>query len=323
MGKARKSRIRIDRRRSRAGDTSEKSGAYDRPVALTYFMLGIVLVAITASLLLWLLRPLPALRGKGFAWLAIPEQPGFGTKKVDLMYKVELRHGMNPLVEYDVLAHCGNKTTTVALYLDGLSRLKDIHLLIAGHERAVSGKLPELGYQSGMQLISGTIVDGPICKAKGSIKAGTVMSLQGTATAPLAYSDFSQGEIALPVVGYPWTSNEVVNSPPGLRGNWLSPLSSKVNVNVFPLPLQDRIDIARPATESGSSLDWSASNTIGVSAIWTNTARDQAAQIYIFLLGILGGIGGTLVVEGVEPGISILLKKLGSKLKQNSKRTDT
>jgi hypothetical protein len=324
MAKARRtSSRRISRKRSRVVDSDEESGFGDRPIALTYLLLGLALLAITGTLLIWILRPLPALRVQGFAWLAIPAQSELTTKEVDLTYHVELRPDSAPLVEYDLIVLCGNGGTTIALYLDGLSRLvyKDTRFFNLGHARVVSGRLPEpLGYQSKMQLITGTLVDHPPCKADG-VTGSASMTIQGTAIAPLAYYSYSQSEIALPVTGYPWTANTVVNSPPGLHGAWLSPLKSTVSVSVGPLQLQDRIDIGHPpATENGSSLDWSGSGRLSVSAIWTDTAAEQRAQIYIFMLGILGGIGGTLVVEGIEPRISLALQKVAKKLKESRQK---
>ena len=61
-------------------------------------------------------------------------QSGFGVKEVDLTYKVELRPPANPKIEYDILAPCGNKITTVALYLDGWSRLNNIQLITGGQK---------------------------------------------------------------------------------------------------------------------------------------------------------------------------------------------
>lgn len=300
---------------------SDKDDNNDGPIALAYFLIGIVLLAVTGSLLLfWLLRPLPQIKGTGFAWLAIPVQPGFSAKEVDLTYKVELIPDANPSIEYDILAPCGNKVTTVALYLDGLSRLKNIKFFTVGQERKVSGRMPDFGYRSDMQLITGTINDGPICEQPGSKGDATVLAIQGTSIAPLSFHSYSQKEVALPVTGNALDTDAIVDAPPGLSGNWVSPLKSKISVSVSPLQLQDRIDISHPATESGSSLDWSASGSLQVSAIWTDTAADQRVQRYIFILGILGGIGGTFVVEGIEPVMTNLLRKGNRKLKRSSPR---
>ncbi len=318
VGMGRTKRAASRPRKSPNKNAADQDDDIDQPAALTYFLIGIILLLVTGSLLLfWLLRPLPQIKDTGFAWLAIPKNgSGFSTKEVDLTYKVELIPGANPSIEYDILAPCGNKVTTVALYLGGLSRLKNIQLITGGREREVSGSIPELGQQSGMQLITGTIVDGPICSSPVSKDTATALAIQGTSIAPLAFHNYSQREIALPVVGYPWVTNMVVTAPPGLQGSWTSPLRSKISVSVSPLQLQDRIDISHPATESGSSLDWSSSYPLRVSAIWTDTAADRRVQIYIFILGVFGGIGGTFVVEGIEPAITKLLKKL-SKAKKN------
>lgn len=289
------------------------------PATGTKLCLAIVLLLLTWWGFHHITTPLDPEERTGFAWLATPvnlaapvdaahlvdplTKPADLTMKVDAAGEYDSSPPQEINIEYDILVPCGSKSTQVALYLAGDAQLSDIHIIGPkdAHSRTVVGELPELGRQS-MQLISGTIVDGPLCSVKGAAKdVENPMVVTGRWRHSFFQHTYSKGSVTLPVVGRPWPESRAVGDPPGLNGTWSAPIPSTVSADVFGLQPTDRIDLARPPTDDGADLVWHHADNLRVLAVWTDINADQHAQIYTFLLGLLGGIGGALLVEAVLP----------------------
>ena len=321
------------------GNREDRVGTTDkRHSAIAYATLGAALLVATWFGFYGLTEQIMAKPQPGFAWLATPIDSSGQTgsdpviKSADLEMRVDAEGRVEDLtgasevnVEYNIMAPCGNKSTRIALYLAYDARLKDIRTIGGGKPRIsdVEGKLPDLGLQR-MQLITDTIDDGPLCAVPDVAKeSGTVLTVVGRWQHSFFDRTYSRGSVTLPVVGRPWPSNRAVESPPGLTGTWSSPIPSTVKVRVFGLEPTERLDLARPPTENGADLTWKRDDNIRVLAIWTDINNEQRAQTFIFLLGLLGGIGGALVTEGSLPLVAALGRGLvtaGRRLRRRLKR---
>jgi hypothetical protein len=305
-------------------DSGKAGGQHgERQPALAYLVLGLILLALVAVGFFHFTAPLSPQPRPGFAWLATPvnltaaadpehlidpvTKPANLTMKVDAGGEVADLSGPSPInVEYDIEVPCGNKTTDIALYLAGDAALEGIRT-DGGHKpqiRQVSGTLPELEQQN-MQLVTDTIPDGFLCSTPNAAKnITTVLRVYGRWKHSFYQHSYSKGSVTLPLAGRPWTTSQTAENPPGLRGVWAAPVSSTVRVEVFDLKPTERLDLARPPTENGADLTWQRASNIRVLAVWTDLNRDQRLQIYIFLLGLLGGVGGALVTEGASPFVA-------------------
>ncbi len=189
----------------------------------------------------------------------------------------------------------------MALYLAGAAQLDNLKIIGPGGNMPaptvsnVQGVIPNIGARQVFQLVTATIVDDFLCKQKSITNDRLAFVVAGKARQNFEQSTYSQHSIKLPTMGRPWDAIESVNNPPGLPGVWAAPLKSTVTVHVDGLQAGDRIDIARPSISSSSDLSWEQADQLSVLASWTNTGAEQRAQEFIFIWGLLGGIGITFL----------------------------
>jgi hypothetical protein len=61
------------------------------------------------------------------------------------------------------------------------------------------------------------------------------------------------------------------------------------------LPLQSRIDAARPGLTSSGALAWQAQGYVLPSATWTDITTERRNQFLLFVLGALVGICASVI----------------------------
>jgi hypothetical protein len=83
---------------------------------------------------------------------------------------------------------------------------------------------------------------------------------------------------------------------------WFSPKSVNYTAKVGNLPVGKSIDDVRPLTDAKHPLElkWSGSEVLFPQARLSDNVAEQQAEQRIFLAGILGGIGGGFLVEGLS-----------------------
>jgi len=147
---------------------------------------------------------------------------------------------------------------------------------------------------------------------EGEIPGGdNVVQLAGALKAPVMDTVAGKTFVRIPSLGSvfestSWTSgrtNEDVRSNEVFVAGkkWFKPKSVKYVAEIGNLPVEESIDENRPslnATDPGV-LEWSGSDIRYPQARLSNGLDEQKAQKRIFAAGILAGISGSFLVEGI------------------------
>lgn len=271
-----------------------------------------VLLVGSVACILVVYWPVSPSQRPGFAWLATrvigEDLANPITKRLDFAVKADqdgITYTTPPSVinvSYSIAAPCGNGETPFALFLAGDARLEGITSEGGGAadlriDEAVETSLPELGTQS-VQLISGTISDGPICVFGGAEEqASTVVEVHGRWRSSFYTETWAHEAVSIPLAGRPWTSWMRVDAPAGLSGRWSSPRPGSVTVTAFGFDRGDRIDAATGAVARDKSLVWTSEYGVVATALWTHVSAEQVGQnIVTIVTGLFLAIGVALLV---------------------------
>jgi hypothetical protein len=118
-------------------------------------------------------------------------------------------------------------------------------------------------------------------------------AIGGTIRHSFEVSAGSVHALQLPLVG---DERNVDTRIPALGGMWAAPIFLTASVDAGPLPLNDQVDVARPATAGTGTLSWTGRSYLVPSATWTDLTASSRSQFILLVLGAAIGILGTIPV---------------------------
>jgi hypothetical protein len=122
----------------------------------------------------------------------------------------------------------------------------------------------------------------------------------------------ASADVRLPTIPDVTATDIFVNSPPGV---WSFPHKLEASITVGPIPSNIRMEYVSPSLADQTDLTWTGNSlsdkvTLPLSPKYTVTNRHEERRLgsLIFLAGVIAGLGGGFMVEGVRDVIDIALK---------------
>lgn len=196
-------------------------------------------------------------------------------------------------VEYHISAGCNFRSGSVLLMLSGNARLTRVGVQVPGRVQVITTDVGQPWFSSRQEVQVFEIQIPPLtCPAGISpTQFGSLTVLDGYVEQPMEDAAGTSYALQLPFVGDSiGVADSYISS---LGGYWSPPIGLSVYVDAGGLPLNDRIDVTRPALSGSGGLSWAAQSFIWPSATWTDLSSASRAQFLILVIGALIGIFGS------------------------------